>query len=116
MPGWPPIEEPELLARLALDDAEFRPLGGEIARAVPPREFEAAALTHAVGYPWERPPGSYELRDGEARLLTSLREAEREALIDRYQAPTAGRVPLLAIGSNAAPQVLERKFAHFEAR
>lgn len=115
MPGWPPIEEPELLARLALGDAEFRRLIGEIARAVPPREFEAAALAHAVGYPWARPPGSYELRDGEACLLTSLPEEEREALIDRYRAPAAGRVPLLAIGSNAAPEVLERKFAHFEA-
>ncbi|MGD9736964.1 MAG: hypothetical protein AB7V58_15375 [Solirubrobacterales bacterium] len=115
VPEWPPIEEPELRARLALADAEFRRLVGEIARAVPPREFEAAALAHAVGYPWERPPGSYELREGEARLLSSLPEEEREALIERYRAPAAGRVPLLAIGSNAAPEVLERKFAHFEA-
>jgi len=115
MQGWPPIEEPELLARLALDDAGFRQLVGEIARAVPSREFEAAELVRAVGYPWARPPGSYELRDGEAQLLTSLPEAERVALIDRYRAPAAGRVPLLAIGSNAAPEVLERKFAHFEA-
>jgi len=115
MQGWPPIEEPELLARLALDDAEFRQMVEEIARAVPPREFEAAELARAVGYPWARPPGSYELRDGETQLLTSLPEAEREALIERYRAPAAGRVPLLAIGSNAAPEVLERKFAHFEA-
>ena len=115
MQGWPPIEEPELLARLALGDAEFRQLIGEIARAVPRREFEAAELARAVGYPWARPPGSYELRDGEARLLASLPAAEREALIDRYRAPATGRLPLLAIGSNAAPEVLERKFAHFEA-
>ncbi len=115
MQGWPPIEEPELLARLALGDAEFRQLIGEFARAVPAREFEAGALAHAIGYPWARPPGSYELREGAARLLSSLPEVEREALIDRYRQPAGGRVPLLAIGSNAAPEVLQRKFAHFEA-
>lgn len=114
MASWPPIEEPELLARLALGEAEFRQMVGEIAGAVPAREFEAEALERAVGYPWARPPGSYELRDGEARLLAALPAAEREELIERYRGAAAGRVPLLAIGSNAAPEVLERKFAHFE--
>ncbi|HYC81150.1 MAG TPA: hypothetical protein VEB65_05150 [Solirubrobacterales bacterium] len=115
MPDWPPIEERELQARLELGDAEFRQMVTEIARAIPPREFDAAALAFAVGYPWARPPGSYELRDGEVALLAELPEGEREALIERYRRPAAGRVPLLAIGSNAAPAALERKFAHFEA-
>ena len=115
MPSWPPIEEPELLARLALGDAEFRQMVGAIAAAVPAREFDAAALSHALAYPWARPPGSYELRDGREQLLSSLPDERREELIERYRRPAAGRVPLLAIGSNAAPEVLERKFAHFEA-
>jgi hypothetical protein len=115
MASWPPIEEPELLARLALDDTGFRRMVGEIAGAMPAREFEAEALERAVGYPWARPPGSYELRGDEARLLASLAEGEREELIERYRGSAAGRVPLLAIGSNAAPEALERKFAHFEA-
>ncbi len=115
MSSWPPIEEPELLARLALGDAEFLRMVGEIAGALPAREFEPEALEHAVGYPWARPPGSYELRGGEARLLAALAAGEREELIERYRRPEAGRVPLLAIGSNAAPEVLERKFAHFAA-
>jgi hypothetical protein len=114
MTSWPPIDEPELLARLALDDRGFRTMIGEIARAVPAREFAAAELAHAVGYPWARPPGSYELRDAEARLLSALPEGERERLIERYRRPEAGRLPLLAIGSNAAPDVLARKFAHFD--
>lgn len=115
MPEWPPIEEPELLARLALDEAGFRELLGELARAIPAREFAAEAMAFAVGYPWARPPGSYELREGEVALLAELAEEEREALIERYRHSAAGRVPLLAIGSNAAPEALERKFAHFEA-
>ncbi|HEY1854826.1 MAG TPA: hypothetical protein VGG40_09590 [Solirubrobacterales bacterium] len=113
MSGWPPIEEPELLARLALADGEFRELVASFVGAVPPRPFEPAALEHALGYPWARPPGSYELR-GEVRLLSSLAELERERLIGRYRDPAAGRVPLLAIGSNAAPEALERKLAHFD--
>ncbi len=113
--SWPPIEEPELRARLALGDAEFLRMVGEVAGAVPAREFEPEALERAVGYPWARPPGSYELRGDEARLLAALGEGEREELIERYRDPELGRVPLLAIGSNAAPEALERKFAHFEA-
>jgi hypothetical protein len=114
MSSWPPIEEPELLARLALADAEFARMVGEIAAAIPAREFAPEALERALGYPWARPTGSYDLRGGEARLLSSLEAGEREELIERYRQPASGRVPLLAIGSNAAPEVLERKFAHFE--
>jgi len=115
MASWPPIEEPELLARLALGDREFRQLIREFAGAVPAREFAPAELERAVGYPWARPPGSYELRGGEVELLAALAEGEREERIERYRDPAGGRVPLLAIGSNAAPATLERKFAHFEA-
>jgi hypothetical protein len=113
MSSWPPIEEPELRARLALGDREFRRLVSEIAAAIPARELDDEALDYALGYPWARPPGSYELRGGAVGLLAELEEREREKLIERYRAP-GGRVPLLAIGSNAAPAALERKFAHFE--
>ncbi|MBS1881306.1 MAG: hypothetical protein JST31_17465 [Actinobacteria bacterium] len=114
MPGWPRIDDPELLARLALGDAEFRRMLAEFVAALPPREFGPEALAHAIGYPWARPSGSYELRDGEVRPLATLAPAAREQLVARYRDPAAGRVPLLAIGSNAAPEALERKFAHFE--
>jgi hypothetical protein len=39
--------------------------------------------------------------------------AERDEAIASYSSGADGRVPLLAIGSNGAPGVLRRKFAHF---
>lgn len=113
MSEWPPISEPELLARLALPDAEFKQLVAELARSLPAREFEPPMLERALGYPWERPAGSYEWRDGSVRPLAELEEPEREELVERYTDGAGPRLPLLAIGSNAAPEVLERKFGHF---
>ena len=115
MPEWPPISEPELLARLALPDEEFKEFVAEFARSLPAREFEPAMLERALGYPWERPPGSYEWRDGTVRPFAELTEAEREEVIERYTCGDGLRLPLLAIGSNGAPAVLARKFGHFPA-
>lgn len=113
MSEWPPISEPELLARLALPDEEFQELVAELAQRLPAREFEPAMLERALGYPWERPAGSYEWRAGRVTPFAALDEAEREETIGRYTTGEGPRLPLLAIGSNAAPEVLERKFGHF---
>jgi hypothetical protein len=113
MSHWPPISEPELLARLAMPDEEFKEFVADLARSIPAREFEPEMLERALGYPWERPGGSYEWRDGAVRPLAEMEEAQREELIGRYAAGEGLRLPLLAIGSNAAPEVLERKFGHF---
>lgn len=113
--AWPPpIAEPELLARLALDDAGFRDYMLRFVAHVPSRACDAEAFARACAYPWERPAGSYLLVDGDVRLLAELPEPEREALIERLTAPQAGRVPLLAIGANGAPDPLRRKLAHFD--
>ncbi|MGN6189661.1 MAG: hypothetical protein ACTHOE_12250 [Conexibacter sp.] len=117
MPGaWPPpIAEPELIERLALDDAGFRAYMRAFIEQVPPRTLDASAFAWACSYPWARPAGSYLLAaDGEVRLLAELDEPERERLIERFSAASAGRVPLLAIGANAAPDGLRRKLAHFD--
>jgi hypothetical protein len=113
MSEWPSISEPELLARLALPDEEFKEWVAELARSLPAREFEPAMLERALGYPWERPAGSYEWREGTVRRFAELEEAEREEVIERYTSAGGPRLPLLAIGSNAAPEVLERKLGHF---
>jgi hypothetical protein len=114
--AWPPpIAEPELIERLALDDEGFRAYMRAFVERVPPRGFDAAAFAWACSYPWARPAGSYVLAaDGAVQLLAELEEPERERIIERLSAPSAGRAPLLAIGANAAPETLQRKFAHFD--
>lgn len=114
--AWPPpITEPELIERLALDDAGFRAWILAFIGQVPRRTLDAAAYARACAYPWARPAGSYVLAaDGAVQLLGELDEPERERIIERFSARSAGRAPLLAIGSNAAPEALQRKFAHFE--
>jgi len=116
---WPPpIAEPELIERLALDDGGFRTYALRFIAQVPRRPFDAAAYAWACAYPWARPAGSYLLdADGDVHLLAELEEREREQIIERFSGGAGGRdrprVPLLAIGSNAAPDTLQRKFAHF---
>jgi hypothetical protein len=113
MSGWPPIAEPELLERLAMDDRQFADFARTLATRVPPRAYEAASFEQAVGYPWTRPEGSYRLTGAEVGLLADLGDGERDRVIERFTADGTGRLPVLAIGSNGAPGTLERKFAHF---
>jgi hypothetical protein len=113
VPEWPLIEEPELLDRLAMDERRFAEFLRALIARVPARAYETAALDRALGYPWARPPGSYRLADGGVDLLADMGAAERERVLSRFTSGSSGRSPLLAIGSNAAPETLERKFAHF---
>jgi hypothetical protein len=110
---WPPIDEPELLERLALDDREFIEFMETLASRVPPRDYDEASFARAVSYPWMRPEGSYLLTDAQLDLLEDMTAVDREGVINLYTAATSGCQPLLAIGSNGAPEALERKFAHF---
>ena len=113
MSDWPPIDEPELLERLALVDREFVEFIETLASRVPPRSYDEASFARAIGYPWTRPAGSYLLSGARLELLEELTAAERGSAIDRHTSAESGRQPLLAIGSNGAPEALERKFAHF---
>jgi hypothetical protein len=111
--SWPRIDEPELLERLALDDSEFAAYVASLIAALPARAYEAASLAQALAYPWARPTGSYLLRGSRVSLLAAMAPDERERAIAGFIAAGGGRLPVLAIGSNAAPDVLERKFGHF---
>lgn len=113
MSEWPAIREPELLDRLAMDDRQFGEFIRVLLARVPPRPYEAAALERAIGYPWARPPGSYRLTRAGVELLEDMGADERERVFAEFTSGDGGRLPVLAIGSNAAPETLERKFAHF---
>ena len=111
---WPSITEPDLLERLGLDDNGFDEYLRALAAALPPRDYDATVLERAIGYPWTRPVGSYRLTGSGVEPLAELDAAEREAAIAELVSEAGGRLPVLAIGSNGAPEVLGRKFAHFE--
>jgi hypothetical protein len=112
---WPPIAEPELLERMTMNDEEFAAFITATIAQLPPRRCDDEVVARALGYPWLRPAGSYALSGGEVEQLADLTAAARERLLARFTSPGGGRLPLLSIGSNAAPAVLERKFAHFPA-
>lgn len=110
---WPSITEPDLVDRLELDERGFDEYLRALAAALPPREYDAAVLERAIGYPWARPAGSYRLTGAGVEPLAALGAAEREATIAELGSADSGRLAVLAIGSNAAPETLLRKFAHF---
>ncbi len=110
MRDWPPITEPELLERLALDDEEFFAALRDVIEALPRRQYNPAFFEHARGYPFERPSGSYVLRGETVELLRDLGAAERGSMI---AALTADRHPIVSFGANASPSRLSMKFAHF---
>lgn len=99
------ITDPALVARLTMDDTAWRALMTESFRAVGRRRCTPRALATALGYPWERPTGSYRLEaDGAVTSLGALPAAART--------PGGERIGLLAVGSNGAPATLARKLAH----
>ena len=54
MSDWPPIAEPELLRRLALDDRQFAEFIAAVVAEIPARACDGAAIAQALAYPWER--------------------------------------------------------------
>jgi hypothetical protein len=110
MRDWPPITEPELLERLALDDERFFAHFQDVIAAWPRREYDPVAFEHALGYPFERPPGSYVLRGETVELLHDLGPAKRQTTIAGF---AEGRHPIISFGANASPSRLSMKFGHF---
>jgi hypothetical protein len=110
---WPQIAEPGLLERLGMDDVEFKAFSQALVGQLPPRAYAAELFTRAVGYPWARPEGSYRLSEEGVELLAGSTPEGRKRAIERFASGGGGRSPLLAFGSNASPEVLERKLAHF---
>ena len=100
MTAWPPIAAPELVARLSLDQDGFLAAMRRFLGAFGRRELTEDDVARAFGYPWPRPPTSFLLEDDTAAPLDDLPDVATEA-----------RYPLLAFGSNGAPDTLIRKLA-----
>jgi hypothetical protein len=96
-----------------MDDRQFEEFMRTLVARIPPRAYQAASLERAVGYPWTRPGGSYRLTGAGVELLEDLTAGERRRVLAQFLSDANGRLPVLAFGSNAAPETLERKFAHF---
>lgn len=111
--SWPDFGEPELVDRLLLDPDAIRALWVSMAGKMPVRDYGPESFEVAVGYPWPRPDGSFVLIEGEGRLLADLDTEQRASLLEEFTGSGSGRTPMLAIGSNASPEGLWRKFAHF---
>ena len=106
---WPPVADPALLERLALDEAGFAAWVRGMAASLPARPATPAALATALRYPWRRPAASYVLRGEATEPLAALAPGERRRVLAEL---SEARHPLVAFGSNAAPGALRAKFAH----
>jgi hypothetical protein len=107
---WPPITEPELLERLALDHEGFVDYLRRILEERGAHEYDPAVYERAIGYPWQRPTGSYILRDEKVELLEDLDPSARRSAVAAF---AENRHPVVSFGSNGAPSWLATKLAHF---
>jgi hypothetical protein len=104
MTEWPPIDEPELLRLVALDDAGFMAFIRGVIERLPSRECDEAAIARAIAYPWERPLGSYLLGGDGSRFGAFCPDGEPVALA---AIPAAGRT---------APELSEERLLDRAAR
>src|SRR3954452_10204827 len=88
---------------MALRDDEWLPALRARAADFDKPPFTEAAYQFGLGYPWDRPAGSYLLRDREGRPTADV---DPEAF-------TATRHPLVTFGANGAPHRLIERFAGF---
>ena len=74
--------------------------------------MDAGHYERAIGYPWERRPGSCLVTDTGVEDLGDLNEERREELVRKYLHDSSDRVPLLTYGANSSPERLALKLAH----
>jgi hypothetical protein len=112
MGDWPEITEPLLRERQRMSDAEFFEFLAGLLESIGTRELEDEHYERAIGYPWERPPGSCLVSDEGVEDLADIDADRRKELVGEYVDQSADRVPLLAYGANASPERLALKLAH----
>src|SRR5256885_685787 len=111
MRSWPEITEPLLHERQGMSDEEFFEFLTGLLEAIGTRELEDEHYERAIGYPWERPPGSCLVTDEGVEDLADIDASRRKELVGEYVDESADRVPLLAYGANGSPERLALKLA-----
>jgi hypothetical protein len=112
MGGWPEVTEPLLRERQAMSDDEFFEFQAGLLDAVGTRALEDEHYERAIGYPWERPPGSCFVTDDGVENLADMDAGRRQELVRRYVHDSDDRVPLLTYGANGSPERLALKLGH----
>ena len=112
MGEWPEITEPLLRERQGMSDEEFLEFLAGLLEAIGTRELEDGHYERAIGYPWERPPGSCLVTDEGVNDLGDIDASRRIELVSDYVDECADRLPLLAYGANGSPERLALKLAH----
>ncbi len=112
MGEWPEITEPLLRERQGMSDEEFFEFLAGLLEAIGTRELEEEHYERAIGYPWERPPGSCLVTDEGVEDLGDIDANRRIELVGEYVDESADRVGLLAYGANGSPERLALKLAH----
>jgi hypothetical protein len=112
MRAWPEITEPLLRERQQMSNEEFLEFLAGLLEAVGTRELHDEHYERAIGYPWERPPGSCLVTDAGVENLADMDAGRRVELVNRYLEHAGDRVPLLAYGANGSPERLAVKLAH----
>jgi hypothetical protein len=88
----------------------------ELLEAIGTRELTDEHYEQAIGYPWERRPGSCLVTDTSVEDLEDIDPARRDELVNHYVHESADRVPLLTYGANSSPTRLSLKLAHLPER
>lgn len=112
MIGWPQITEPLLRERQGMSNEQFLEFLAKLLEAIGTRELDDEHYERAIGYPWERRPGSCLVTDKGVEDLEGIDGERRNELIHKYVHESANRVPLLTYGANASPERLSLKLAH----
>lgn len=109
---WPQITEPLLRERQAMSNQEFLKYLAEVLEAIGTRRLDDEHYERAIGYPWERRPGSCVVSPDGVEDLEDIEAERRDKLVHKYIYESEGRVPLLTYGANSSPERLALKLAH----
>jgi hypothetical protein len=112
MEPWPAITEPLLRERQAMSDDDFFAFLAGLLDAIGTRQLTEEHYERAIGYPWERPPGSCFVTGEGVESLARMGPGRREELVRIYVEAADDRVPLLTYGANGSPERLALKLAH----